>query len=102
MAEEATARVTTRKETRGRMATAVKVELVLAVLKGKSEDAAAREAGVGTEAVKDWREKFVTAGETALRGGKGKGGEDKDVKWMRQKLGELLIENERLRDRSNR
>jgi transposase-like protein len=78
-----------------------RVALVIRILKGETSVAeAARQHGLTVAEVEDWREKFLLGAENALRT-RPKNDEalkDEQVKKLKQKIGELVLDNEILRE----
>ena len=78
-----------------------RVALVIRILKGETSVAeAARQHGLTVAEVEDWREKFLLGAEHALRT-RPKDDEvlkDEQVKKLKQKIGELVLDNDILRE----
>ena len=78
-----------------------RVTLVVSILKGETSVAeAARKHGLTVAEVEDWREKFLLGAENALRT-RPKDDEalkDEQVKKLKQKIGELVLDNDILRE----
>ncbi len=78
-----------------------RVILVVSILKGETSVAeAARKHGLTVAEVEDWREKFLLEAENALRT-RPKDDEalkDEPVKKFKQKIGELVLDNDILRE----
>jgi transposase-like protein len=77
------------------------VALVIRILKGETSVAeAARPHGLTLAEVEDWREKFLLGAENTLRT-RPKDDEalkDEQVKKLKQKIGELVLDNDILRE----
>ena len=78
-----------------------RVALVIRILKGETSVAeAARQQGLTVAEVEDWREKFLLGAENALRT-RPKDDEalkDEQVKKLKQKIDELVLDNDILRE----
>ena len=78
-----------------------RVALVIRILKGETSVAeAARQHGLTVAEVEDWREKCLLGAENALRT-RPKDDEalkDEQVKKLKQKIGELVLDNDILRE----
>jgi transposase-like protein len=78
-----------------------RVELVVTILKGETSLAeAARQHGLTVAEVEEWREKFLLGAENALRS-RPKDEEalkDEQIKKLKQKIGDLVVDNEILRE----
>ena len=78
-----------------------RVALVIRILKGETSVAeAARQHGLTVAKVEDWREKCLLGAENALRT-RPKDDEalkDEQVKKLKQKIGELVLDNDILRE----
>lgn len=75
-----------------RWSAARKVEIILALIKGtKNLVDICRENDLKQSEVEKWKEDFLEAGERGLKGTL-PSGEDREVKELREKVGELLLE----------
>lgn len=78
-----------------------RVALVMSILKGEtSAQEAARRHGLTVAEVEDWRDKFLLGAENALRS-KPRNEEalkDEQIKRLKQKIGELVIDNDILKE----
>jgi transposase-like protein len=78
-----------------------RVALVVSILKGETSVAeAARQHGLTVAEVEDWREKFFLGAENALRS-RPKDEEavkDAQIKKLKQKIGDLVLDNDILRE----
>lgn len=78
-----------------------RVALVVSILKGETSVAeAARTHGLTVAEVEDWREKFLVGAENALRT-RPKDEEavkDEQIKKLKQKIGDLVLDNDILRE----
>jgi transposase-like protein len=78
-----------------------RVALVTSILKGEtSVQEAARKHGLTVAEVEDWRDRFLLAAENALRA-RPKDDEalkDEQIRRLKQKVGELVLENDVLRE----
>lgn len=75
--------------------------LVVAILKGETSVAeAARQHGLTVAEVEDWRDKFLRGAENALRS-RPRNEEalrEEEIKRLKQKVGELVLDNDILRE----
>jgi len=78
-----------------------RVALVVSILKGDTSVAeAARQHGLTVAEVEEWREKFLLGAENALRA-RPKDEEavkDEQIKKLKQKIGDLVLDNDILRE----
>ena len=78
-----------------------RVALVVSILKGETSVAeAARTHGLTVAEVEDWRDKFVSGAENALRT-RPKDEDavrDEQIKKLKQKIGDLVLDNDILRE----
>lgn len=78
-----------------------RVALVVSILKGETSVAeAARQHGLTVAEIEDWREKFLLSAENALRS-RPKDDEalkDEQIKKLKQKIGDLVLDNDLLRE----
>ena len=77
------------------------VVLVLSMLKGETSVAeAARTHGLTVSEVEDWREKFLLGAENALRSRPRdeEAVKDEQIKKLEQKIGDLVLDNDILRE----
>jgi len=78
-----------------------RVALVTSILKGEtSVQEAARKQGLTVAEIEDWRDRFLLAAENALRA-RPKDDEalkDEQIRKLKQKVGELVLENDVLRE----
>jgi len=75
--------------------------LVMSILKGEtSAQEAARKHGLTVAEVEEWKERFLAAAENALRSRPRdeEGQKDEAIKKLKQKVGELVLENDVLRE----
>lgn len=86
-------------EDRGRFSSQRKMEAVLRLVRGESLDALSRELGVTGATLGEWREKFISAGQTGLKS-RPADERDDEIQRLRAKIGEITMENELLRDRA--
>ena len=87
----------TQSGSKGRFSARRKAEAVRRLIAGEDLDALARELGVTAARLAEWREKFVLAGEGAL---KSRQRDDRDEEILRLKamVGELTMRNEILHE----
>ena len=78
-----------------------RVALVVSILKGETSVAeAARTHGLTVAEIEDWREKFLSGAESALRT-RPKDEDavkDEQIKKLKQKIGDLVLDNDILRE----
>ncbi|MBL8036698.1 MAG: transposase [Nitrospira sp.] len=78
-----------------------RVALVVSILKGETSVAeAARQHGLTVAELEDWREKFLVRAENALRS-RPKDEDavkDEQIKKLKQKIGDLVLDNDILRE----
>lgn len=81
-----------------RMSAKRKRDAVLRILRGEDLDTVSRDMGVIAARLSRWRDSFLAAGELAL---KHRPGDEQDEKITRleAKLGQILMDNELLRDK---
>lgn len=84
---------------RGRFSSQRKMEAVVRLLRGEDLDALSRELGVTGATLGEWREKFTSGGQTALKS-RPEDERDDEIRRLRAKIGEITMENELLRDRA--
>lgn len=85
-------------EGRGRFSSRRKTEAVLRLLRGEELDVLSRELGVTAATLAAWRERFLVAGQAALKS-RPRDGRDEEVRRLQAKIGEVLMENELYRER---
>lgn len=73
-----------------------KAEAVLRLLKGEDLDAISRELGVTAATLSSWRESFLSGAEAGLKTRETAPEDDENLR-LKAKVGELTMENERLR-----
>ena len=81
-----------------------RVALVVSILKGETAAAeAARQHGLTVAEVEEWREKFLVGAENALRSRpKDEAAvKDEQLKKLKQKIGDLVLDNDLLREALN-
>ena len=86
---------------RGRWSSRRKTEVVLRVLRGADLDALSREFGVTAGTIAQWRERFLVIGQAGLKS-RPADERDDELGRLREKVGELTMENELLRERARR
>jgi hypothetical protein len=75
--------------------------LVVSIIKGEtSAQEAARKHGLTVAEVEDWKERFLAAAENALRSHPRdeEGQKEEAIKKLKQKVGELVLENDVLKE----
>lgn len=82
----------------GRMSVNRKREAVLRLLKGEDLALVSRELGVTAAALSNWREAFLSGGDTAL---KDRPGDDREelVRRLEAKIGQITMDNELLKEK---
>jgi hypothetical protein len=85
----------------GRFHSRRKMEAVLRVLRGETLDAVSRDVGVTGSRLAEWRDEFLLGGQVALRS-RGADPKEEASKLLHQKIGEITMENELLRERARR
>ena len=78
-----------------------RVALILSILKGEtSVQEAARRHGLTVAEIEDWKEKFLLGAENALRSRPRNEDalKDEQIKRLKQKVGELVIDNDILKE----
>ena len=84
---------------RGRFSVRRKTEAVLRLLRGEELDALSRDLSVTAATLAQWRERFLAAGQAALKS-RVEDGRDEAVRRLQAKVGEITMENELLRQRA--
>ena len=84
---------------RGRFSSRRKTEVVLRVLRGEELDLLSRELGVTAATLSQWRDRFLAAGQAALRS-RLADERDEEVHRLQAKVGEITMANELLRERA--
>jgi transposase-like protein len=84
---------------RGRFSARRKAEAVLRLLRGEDLDALSRELGVTAATLAQWRERFLAAGQAALKS-RPEDERDEEVQRLQAKVGEITMQNELLRERA--
>ena len=74
-----------------------KVDVVMRLLRGESLDVVSRDVGVEAHRLAAWRDEFLDAGKTGLKGRKPGSDEDRRLAEAERKIGELTMDNEILR-----
>ncbi len=78
--------------------------LVMEILRGETSVAeAARKHGLTVAEIEDWRERFVTGAENALRSrpADDDGQKEREIKRLKQKVGELVMDLDILKEATN-
>ena len=87
----------------GRFSVPRKAEAVLRLLRGDDLELLSRKLGVIASTLSLWREKFLAAGQSSLKGKAGKMDErDDQISRLKKKVGELTMDNELLREKVQR
>ncbi len=91
-------------EIRKRWTAKRRVALVLELLRGDTSGAeAARKHGLTVAELEDWRERFLAGAENALRSRPADedGQKDREIKRLKQKVGELVMDLDILKEATN-
>ena len=83
-----------------RFSAKLKSKIVLRLLRGDDLELLSREYGTTAAQISRWRDDFLSAGEVALK--KREDPESDEVKRLREKLGEVTMESELLREKIKR
>jgi len=87
----------------GRFSAPRKAQAVLRLLRGEDLELLSRQLGVVASTLSLWREEFLAAGQTALKGKTGKAdARDEQISRLKKKVGELTMENELLHEKAQR
>ena len=87
----------------GRFSAPRKAEAVLRLLRGEDLELLSRKLGVIASTLSLWREQFLAAGQSSLKGKSGKMDErDDQISRLKKKVGELTMDNELLREKVQR
>jgi transposase-like protein len=87
----------------GRFSAPRKAEAVLHLLRGEDLELLSRKLGVIASTLSLWREQFLAAGQSSLKGKTGKKDErDDQISRLKKKVGELTMDNELLREKVHR
>jgi hypothetical protein len=78
-----------------------KQEAVLRVLRGEDLELVSRELGVTAAALSGWRDDFLAAGAASLKS-RPEDGRDRELRAMREKIGEMTMANELLEAKIDR
>ena len=78
-----------------------KQEAVLRVLRGEDLEVVSREVGTTAAELSTWRDSFLEAGAASLKS-RPQDGRDRDLKAMREKIGEMTMANELLEAKIDR
>ena len=79
-----------------RFSAGMKAQVVLRLLRGEDIEGLSRELNVSAARISEWRDKFLSAGEEAMKKAPALE-QDKEISLLREKLGETTMENELLR-----
>jgi transposase-like protein len=86
---------------RGRFSAPRKAQAVLRLLRGEDLELLSRELRVVASTLSLWREQFLAAGQSSLKGKTGKADErDEQISRLKKKVGELTMDNELLREKA--
>ena len=87
----------------GRFSAPRKAQAVLRLLRGEDRELLSRKLGVIASTLSLWREQFLAAGQSSLKGKTGKKDErDDQISRLKKKVGELTMDNELLREKVQR
>lgn len=78
---------------RGRFSAQRKMEAVLRLVRGETLDTVSRELGVSGSTLSGWRDRFLAAGQTALKS-RPADERDDEIQRLRAKVGEITMDNE--------
>ena len=84
-----------------RMSAQRKQEAVLRVLRGEDLELVSREVGTTAAALSGWRDDFLAAGAASLKS-RPEDGRDRELRAMREKIGEMTMANELLEAKIDR
>ena len=84
-----------------RLSAGRKQEVVLRLLRGEDMEFLSRELGIPASRISRWRDRFLEAGESALKQRR-RDHRDEEVSRLREKLGEATLEMELLREKIGR
>lgn len=84
-----------------RMSVGRKQEAVLRLLRGENLELVSRELGVTAADVSGWRDSFLAAGTASLKS-RPEDGRDREMRAMREKIGDLTMANELLETKIDR
>ena len=84
-----------------RMSVKRKQEAVLRILRGEDLELVSRNLGVTAADLSGWRDSFLEAGAASLKS-RPEDGRDRDLKAMREKIGEMAMANELLEAKIDR
>ena len=88
---------------RGRFSAPRKAQIVLRFLRGEDLELLSRELGVFASTLSLWREEFLAAGQSALKGKTGQADiRDEQISRLKKKVGELTMDNELLKEKAQR
>ena len=88
---------------RGRFSAPRKAHAVLRLLRGEDLEVLSWDLGVIAGTLSLWREQFLTAGQAALKGKSGQADpREEQIGGLKRKVGELTMDNELLREKSDR
>ena len=85
----------------GRFSARRKQEIVVRLLRGEDLESLPRELGVTAATLSEWRDRFLTGAEDALKARK-VDAEEAESQRLKAKLGEILLDNELLRSKIDR
>lgn len=86
---------------RRRMSAGRKQEAVLRILRGEDLELVSRELGVTAADLSSWRDSFLAAGAASLKS-RPEDGRDRELRAMREKIGDLTMANELLETKIDR
>ena len=90
---------------KGRWSAKRKASVVVRLLRGESLDSVARETGVTVARLTEWRESFLVAGESGLKGRRGDpevAAFDDERRRLQAKIGEMTMTTELLEEKIDR
>ena len=83
----------------GRFSVRRKAQAIVRLMRGEDLDRVSREIGVTAATLSKWREAFLAGGKAALKS-RQPSTEDQEVRRLREKIGEITMDNELLRERA--
>lgn len=84
-----------------RLSAKMKTQIIKRFMRGESLELLAREYGTTTSKISKWRDEFLAAGEDAIKS-RPHDEKDRKIARLRQKLGEITMDNELLQEKIRR
>jgi hypothetical protein len=85
----------------GRMSLKRKRDAVVRLLRGESLELVSRDLGVTAARLSNWRERFLSGGDTALKGSP-EDNRDELIRRLEAKIGQITMDNELLQEKISR